>query len=70
MKETGILACFKITPQAAVDREEAAAAVAAELLTGFEARSRWAAHVLAYRSGAGGLTAAPFLHRHRLGVSI
>lgn len=67
MKETDILACFKITPQAGVDREEAA--VAAESSTGIEARSRWAAHVLAYRPGPGGLTAAPFLHRHRLGVS-
>ena len=69
MKETDILACVKITPQAAVDREEAAAAVAAESSTGIEARSRWAAHVLAYRSGPDGRTAAPFLHRHRFGVS-
>ena len=28
--DTDILACFKITPQAGIDREEAAAAVAAE----------------------------------------
>ncbi|HQU01394.1 MAG TPA: ribulose-bisphosphate carboxylase large subunit, partial [Acetobacteraceae bacterium] len=32
--DTDILACFKITPQAGVDREEAAAAVAAESSTG------------------------------------
>src|SRR4030067_826291 len=32
--ETDILACFKITPQAGVPREEAAAAVAAESSTG------------------------------------
>ena len=32
--DTDILACFKITPQPAVDREEAAAAVAAESSTG------------------------------------
>jgi ribulose 1,5-bisphosphate carboxylase large subunit-like protein len=69
VKEPDILACFKNTPQAAVDREEAAAAVAAESSTGIEARSRWAAHVLAYRSGPDGRTAAPFLHRHRFGVS-
>ncbi len=33
-KDTDILACFKITPQAGVPREEAAAAVAAESSTG------------------------------------
>jgi ribulose-bisphosphate carboxylase large chain len=33
-KETDILACFKITPQAGVPREEVAAAVAAESSTG------------------------------------
>ncbi|MDA8383150.1 MAG: ribulose-bisphosphate carboxylase large subunit, partial [Betaproteobacteria bacterium] len=33
-KDTDILAVFKITPQAGVDREEAAAAVAAESSTG------------------------------------
>jgi hypothetical protein len=33
-KDTDILACFKITPQAGVDREEIAAAVAAESSTG------------------------------------
>ena len=33
-KDTDILACFKITPQAGVDREEVAAAVAAESSTG------------------------------------
>ncbi|NCC28714.1 MAG: ribulose-bisphosphate carboxylase large subunit, partial [Gammaproteobacteria bacterium] len=32
--ETDLLACFKITPQAGVPREEAAAAVAAESSTG------------------------------------
>ncbi|MEM9515198.1 MAG: form I ribulose bisphosphate carboxylase large subunit [Actinomycetota bacterium] len=32
--DTDLLACFKITPQAGVDREEAAAAVAAESSTG------------------------------------
>src|SRR3569623_3140838 len=32
--ETDILACFKLTPQAGVPREEAAAAVAAESSTG------------------------------------
>src|SRR4030065_2893567 len=32
--DTDILACFKITPQPGVDREEAAAAVAAESSTG------------------------------------
>ena len=32
--DTDILACFKITPQAGVDREEVAAAVAAESSTG------------------------------------
>ena len=34
VKDTDILACFKITPQPGVDREEAAAAVAAESSTG------------------------------------
>ncbi|MHB1267673.1 MAG: ribulose-bisphosphate carboxylase large subunit, partial [Acidithiobacillus ferriphilus] len=34
VKDTDILAVFKITPQAGVDREEAAAAVAAESSTG------------------------------------
>jgi len=34
VKETDVLACFKITPQAGVPREEAAAAVAAESSTG------------------------------------
>jgi len=34
VKDTDILACFKITPQAGVEREEAAAAVAAESSTG------------------------------------
>jgi ribulose 1,5-bisphosphate carboxylase large subunit-like protein len=33
-KATDLLACFKITPQAGVPREEAAAAVAAESSTG------------------------------------
>lgn len=32
--DSDVLACFKITPQAGVDREEAAAAVAAESSTG------------------------------------
>ena len=32
--DSDILACFKITPQPGVDREEAAAAVAAESSTG------------------------------------
>ena len=34
VKDTDLLACFKITPQPGVDREEAAAAVAAESSTG------------------------------------
>ena len=34
VKDTDLLACFKITPQAGVPREEAAAAVAAESSTG------------------------------------
>ena len=34
VKDTDILACFKITPQPGVDREEVAAAVAAESSTG------------------------------------
>lgn len=34
VKETDLLACFKVTPQAGVPREEAAAAVAAESSTG------------------------------------
>jgi ribulose-bisphosphate carboxylase large chain len=34
VKDTDLLACFKITPQAGVEREEAAAAVAAESSTG------------------------------------
>jgi ribulose-bisphosphate carboxylase large chain len=34
IKDTDILACFKVTPQAGIDREEAAAAVAAESSTG------------------------------------
>jgi len=34
IKDTDLLACFKITPQAGVDREEVAAAVAAESSTG------------------------------------
>ena len=33
-KDTDILACFKVTPQAGVPREEVAAAVAAESSTG------------------------------------
>ena len=33
-KDTDILACFKITPQPGIDREEVAAAVAAESSTG------------------------------------
>jgi len=33
-KDTDLLACFKITPQEGVPREEAAAAVAAESSTG------------------------------------
>ena len=33
-KDTDLLACFKITPQPGVDREEVAAAVAAESSTG------------------------------------
>ena len=34
VKDTDLLACFKITPQPGVPREEAAAAVAAESSTG------------------------------------
>src|SRR5512147_2229819 len=34
VQDTDLLACFKITPQPGVDREEAAAAVAAESSTG------------------------------------
>ena len=34
VQDTDILACFKITPQAGVSREEIAAAVAAESSTG------------------------------------
>ena len=34
VKDTDLLACFKITPQPGVGREEAAAAVAAESSTG------------------------------------
>jgi transketolase len=34
-----------------------------------ELRARWDAHVLANRPGPEGLTAAPSLHLHRLGVS-
>jgi len=34
LRDTDLLACFKITPQPGVEREEAAAAVAAESSTG------------------------------------
>ena len=39
-KETDLLACFKVTPQPGVPREEVAAAVAAESSTGTWTRTR------------------------------
>ena len=45
-KDTDILACFKVTPQPGVPREEVAAAVAAESSTGGRYQpARRAAHI-------------------------
>jgi hypothetical protein len=68
VKETDNLACFKITPQAGVDREEARRWLPnrRRVLKRVRAGPRTCSHTDPAQTG---LTAAPFLHRHRLGVS-